>query len=336
MLTALLLTFGLFARASSAQKEAAQETAAADRQPVVVSLGAVDKEGRPVEGLKPEDLRVTVEGQPQQLLSFKPQTEGPLHVVVMFDASASQERLLPFAQEAADRFVRALLARGGANDVAVVSFTGDPKVVQGLTADAAAVRRAIASVEFVPPTGYISGGAIIIGPPNPHDPNMRAGSTAIWDALVGVCDNVFAGARPGRRVVVLVTDGIDTSSRVKLDKAVERLLREGVAVYVAGIGDEKSFEAVDKSTLRKVSERTGGRALFPKEFGDVPGAFEQFRRELLGSYALTFTAPALWREGKPNKLRVELANPELRRLGVQLAYPQSLFPERAAAPAVRR
>ena len=292
---------------------------------VSVALGAVDKEGRAVEGLKPEDLRVTVEGAEQKVLSLSRRTEEPLHVVIMLDASASQEAVLPFAQEAADRLVPALLMRGGVNDAAVVSFTGDTKVVQGLTADAAAVRRAIASVEFVPPQGYIPGG-IIVGNPNPNDPLMRAASTALWDSLVEVCDKVFARAKGGRRAVVLVTDGVDTSSRVKSDKAVERLLREGVAVYGVGIGDEQSFEGVDESSVRKLSERTGGRALFPKKPRELPVAFEQIRRELLSSsYALTLAAPAPRRDGKPLKLRVEVVNPELRRQGVQLAYPQALF-----------
>jgi hypothetical protein len=206
--------------------------------------------------------------------------------------------------------------------------------VQGLTSDAAAVRRAVASVEFVPPPGYVSGGVIVGTPPN--NPAMRAGSTAIWDALVGVCDEVFAGAKSGRRAVILVTDGVDTSSRVKPDKAVERLLREGVVVYGVGIGDEHDFAGVDKGLVRKVSERTGGRALFPKEFGDVPAAFEQARRELLNSYVLTFAAPPMQPGAKPLKLRVELVNGELRKQGVQLAYPQSLSKGPAASPAGRQ
>jgi VWFA-related protein len=242
--------------------------------------------------------------------------------------------VLPFAQEAADRLVPALLMRGS-NDAAVVGFTGDVNVVQKLTADAAAVRRAIASVEFVPPPGYVGGG-IVLGRADPKDPAWRAGSTAMWDSLVAVCDRVFAPAKGGRRAVVLVTDGVDTSSSIKSDKAVERLLREGVAVYGVGLGDEKSFDGVDKQTVRKVSERTGGRALFPKKNRDLPVAFERIRRELLSSYALTFAAPATLRGGKPLKLRVELVNPELRRQGVQLAHPQSFFNNPAAAPAGRQ
>ena len=131
-------------------------------------------------------------------------------------------------------------------------------------------------------------------------------------------------------------DGVDTSSRIKLDRAVERLLREGVAVYSVGITDESDFKQLDEVSLCKLSERTGGRALFPKKNSNLPGAFEQIRRELLNSYALTFAAPTALRTGKPLKLRVELVNPELRKQGVRLAHPQSLSAGPAAAPAGRK
>ncbi len=323
-MAALLLTAGVFAPAASARQGKGGESADASRARVVVPLSAVDGEGQPFEGLTAEDLRVTVEGAAQQVVSLSGRKDEPLHVVIMLDASASQEGVLPFTQGAADRLVPALLARGASNDVAVVSFTGDAKVLQGLTADAEAVRRAVASVEFVRPPGYVGGG-VIVGNVNPNDPNMRAASTAVWDSLVEVCEEVFARAKPGRRAVVLITDGVDTSSRVKPDRAVERLLREGVVVYGVGVGDEKSFEGVDTPAVRKVSERTGGRALFPKKNRDLPVAFEQVRRELLNSYALALAAPAPRRDGKPLKLRVELVNPELRKQGVQLSYPQSLL-----------
>ncbi|MFL6336006.1 MAG: VWA domain-containing protein [Pyrinomonadaceae bacterium] len=313
----------LSAVASSAQQDGGEEGVHPERPEVVLPLGAVDKEGRPFEGLKPEDLRVTVEGQPQNLRYFSRRTDEPLHVVIMLDASASQEKLLPLVQDAADQLVPALLQRPNRNDAAVVSFTGSTTIVQDLTANAATVRRAIATVEFVPPPGYIRGG-VLVGRPNPNDPAYRAGETAIWEALVNVCNEVFARAKPGRRAVVLVTDGVDTSSRLKLNEAVERLLREGVAVYGIGIGDEQEFDGVNRKVVRKLAEQTGGRALFPKKSKDLPSAFEQVQRELLDSYTLKFAAPPM-QPGTSLKLRVELVNPELRKQGVQLAYPQALF-----------
>lgn len=321
---------GLLAAVTVAPSSQARQEAAgvrADSGRVVVSLGALDKEGRPVEGLKAEDLRVSVEGAEQKILSLSSRSEEPLHVVLMLDTSASQERILPVAQLAAAEFVTKLL-RPGRDDAAVVSFTGDVEVVEGLTGDLVTLRRAIASVEFVPPSGYIAGtgsGGVIVGNPNLNDPAMRAASTAIWDALVEVCDKVIAPLKEGRRVVVLFTDGVDTSSRMTKDKAVERLLRDGVSVYSIGIGDRQSFEGVDEESLRGVSKRAGGRAFFPKKGTDLPKVFEQLRRELMASYAFELAPAAPKGAGKLNKLHVEVVNPELRARGVELVYPQGFY-----------
>ncbi|MET0645490.1 MAG: VWA domain-containing protein [Pyrinomonadaceae bacterium] len=334
MLAALLLAAGVFAPAASARQGDAEDTAHTGRELVAVPVSAVDREGRAVEGLKPEDLRVTVEGQPQNLLFFLKRTEEPLHVVVMLDASASQELILPQVQPAAARFVSALL-RPGRDDAAVVSFAYEAKVVQGLTADAVAVGRAISSVRFVPPPGYV-GGSIVLGKANPKDPAFRAGSTALWDSLAAVCDELFARAQGGRRAVVIVTDGMDTSSDTKRDRAVEHLMRNGVAVYSVGVADEDYYGPVSEGGLREVSKRTGGRAVFPKKPKDLPAAFERIRGDLLASYVLKFARPAVWRGGKPLRVRVELVNPELRKRGVQLAHPQNLSEGQAAPPAGRQ
>lgn len=323
LLTALLLTAAVSAPAASARQVPGDETAHPERPLVSVNLSAADKEGRPVEGLRAEDLRVTVEGQPQSLLFFSKRTEEPLHVVVMLDVSVSQERILPEVQPAAGHFILSLL-RAGRDDAAVVSFSDGAKVVQKLTGDATTAVRAVVSIKFVRPPGYLGAGVLVYGkPPKKNDPAGKVGTTALWDSLAEVCDELFAQTKAGRRAVVLVTDGVDTSSETKRERAFERLTRDGVAVYSVGIADEFSFDGVDKGALRKLSERTGGRAVFPKTPKDLPEAFERIRQELLASYTLKFARPAA-QPGRPLKLRVEVVNPELRRRGVQLAHPQSL------------
>jgi Ca-activated chloride channel homolog len=330
----LLSAVGLSAPAASARQDTAGEVFVPERGLVLVPVGALDREGRAVEGLRPEDLRVTVDGRELKPLYFTKTAEEPLHVVVMLDASASHELILPQVQPAAAHFVLSLL-RAGRDDAAVVSFSDGAKVVQALTADAAAAARAVNSVRFVPPPGYIGAG-ITVGRPARNDPAARAGSTALWDSLAAACDELFAQTKGGRRVVVLVTDGIDTSSGTKRDRAVERLTRAGVAVYSVGVADEESFGPVEEGDLREVSKRTGGRAVFPKKTKDLPAAFERIRQELLASYSLYFSWPAPLLGGKPLKPRVEVVNPELRKRGVQLAYPQSLYDTQVPPPGSRR
>jgi Ca-activated chloride channel homolog len=329
VVVALLWAVAALAPCSSARQDAAGVGARSESARIVVLLGASDKEGRLFEGLKPEDLRVTVEGAEQKLVSLSRGTDEPLHIAVMLDASVSQERILPFAREATAQFFKGVL-RPGVDDAAVVSFTNRANVVQALTGDAGALRRAIISVEVVVPQGYVPGG-IVIGTP-PRTGSDLPGSTALWDSLAAACDKVFAGTNGGRRAIVLVTDGVDTSSRAGLDKAAERLVREGVAVYSVGVGDTKSFDGVERDGLRKVSERTGGRALFPKDEKHLADSFEQVRQELHTPYVVEL-APQSLKAGKLNKLRVELINPELRKRGLELAYPRGIY---AAPPTSAR
>lgn len=293
------------------------------RGQVSVTLSAVDREGRPVECLRAEDLRVRVEGTEQKVVSLAPRAEEPLHVVLLLDTSASQEQVLRFARPAAADLIRDLL-RPGTDEAAVVSFTGEMKVVGRLTTDKGALARAVESVEFVEPAGYIGGG-VVVGNTPPSAGDNRAVSTAIWDSLVAVCDEVFARAGAGRRVVILFSDGMDTSSRTKQDKAVDRLVRDGVSVFSVGVGDSKNFEGVATEDLRKLSKRTGGRAYFPEKVHDLVRALEEIRLELRAAYALALDSATPRRDGKPSALRVELVNPVLRKQGVQLAYPQTLL-----------
>ena len=74
-----------------------------------------------------------------------------------------------------------------------------------------------------------------------------------------VSEELFSQIASGkRRAIILITDGADTSSRLKTDEAIKRAISADVAVYAVGIGDEVNFEGIKKSSLKKIAERTGG------------------------------------------------------------------------------
>jgi Ca-activated chloride channel family protein len=128
--------------------------------------------------------------------------------------------------------------------------------------------------------------------------------------------------REVRRSLLLISDGVDTSSRMKLAEAVRAALRAEVVVYAVGIGDDKNFDGVDRDDLRKLTEPTGGRAFFPKKADELPAIFTQIQNELLSPYVVTFAAPDARRDGSFRKLKIEVVNPELRRRGVKVSHPQ--------------
>lgn len=291
---------------------------------VSILFTALGKDGKFVSDFKAGDVRVTVDGAPREALELKRQTGVPLFLAVVIDTSASQEALLPKTKLAADVFVRGMMAPG-TDRAAVVTFADETTVEQEMTSDPERVRAAIARVKFVAPPGYLGRGIIIAGPPAGVSPGGPA-TTGVWDAVWLVSGDVLSRALGvGRRVLLLITDGVDTSSRKKLDDAVAAALQSEAVVYAVGMGDDKNFDGVDRGPLRKLAERTGGRAFFPKKVQELTDIFTRISEELTSQYVVTFNPPSAARDGSFHKVKIELADPALRRLGVQLSHPQGYY-----------
>jgi VWFA-related protein len=303
-----------------------------------VLFTAVDKNKRFITTLKQDDVRILEDGVPQQIFTFVRETDRALSLAILIDTSASQERTLPEEKSAAQQFVDTVI-RPSKDEVAVLTFTGDATLEQGLTGSAARVRRAIEKVEFVPPSGYIGGGLAVPGgtPPISGDNQMRAGSTAIWDA-VWVCSRevLQETSDKTRRAMILLTDGVDTSSRLKLSEAVDSALKSDAIIYAIGIGDSFAFEGVDEGSLRKITERTGGRAYFPRNEEDLRSAFAQIQDELRSQYLLAYSPLNKAKDGTFRKVQLEVKDPELRK-NLRLTYRQGYFARSAveAKPAKR-
>src|SRR4026207_1368178 len=178
---------------------------------------AADKNKRFISDLKAEDIRVFEDGQPQEIFTFQQNIDLPLSLAILIDTSASEERTLPDLKVAARAFLENMI-RANKDEAAVVSFTGETTIEQGFSGNLERLRRAIDRVEFVPPSGYIGGGVVVNGTPPISGTNQSlAGSTAIWDAVWATSEELIsASAEHTRRAIILLTDGEDTSSRMKI------------------------------------------------------------------------------------------------------------------------
>jgi VWFA-related protein len=300
-----------------------------------VLFTAVDRNKRFVTGLKQEDIRVLEDGVPQQIFTFQQNVDLPLTLAIVIDTSMSQERTLPEEKRAARAFVDAVMR--SKDEVAVLSFTGDSTLEQGLTGNPSRVRSAIERVEFVPPSGYVGSGVIVGTPPISGDNQSTAGSTAIWDALYATCAEVMTeSSDKTRRAIVLLSDGEDTSSTLKLDEAVAQALKTETIIFAIGIGDSFTYSGVDEGSLRKITERTGGRAYFPRSEEDLRNAFAQIQRELREQFLVAYSPTNKRRDGSYRKLQIEVVNPELKKSNVKLNYRQGYFAKSDSAPTTKR
>lgn len=299
---------------------------------------AADRTKRFVSDLKKENIRVLEDGQPQDIFTFQTSVDLPLSIAILLDTSISEQRTLPDEKAAAQAFLQAVV-RPQRDEAAILSFTGDVTLEQGFTGNIDRLRRAINQVEFVPPAGYVGGNVVVqSGGAQPTPPisdvnRDLAGSTAIWDA-VWVCSNDLMkdSAENTRRAIILLTDGVDTSSKLKIHEAIERSQKSDVFIYAIGIGD--SYQGgVEMGSLRRIAEQTGGRAYFPHSERELRDAFAQIQRDLREQYLLAYSPSNKARDGSYRKIQIEIVDPELRKQNLKLSYRPGYFARTLDRPA---
>jgi Ca-activated chloride channel homolog len=349
VLVFLLVCGGIASRTQSAKNETTAQDAAAfaspsptpknreevpqDSDEVVkvetnltnIFFTAADKNKRFISSLKAEDIRVLEDGQPQEIFTFQQNIELPLSIAILIDTSISEQRTLPDEKAAAQAFLESVM-RANKDEAAVVSFTGDTTLEQGFTGNMDRLRRAIDHVEFVPPSGYIGGGVVVNGTPPISGTNQSiAGSTAVWDAVWATSEELIGtSAEHTRRAIILLTDGDDTSSRMKMHEAIERALKADALIYAIGIGDRYTFN-VNEGSLRKIAEQTGGRAYFPKHERDLNDAFAQIQKDLREQYLVAYSPTNKARDGSYRKIEIQVINPDLKQQDLKLNYRAGYF-----------
>jgi VWFA-related protein len=298
---------------------------------------AADKNKRFISDLKAEDIRVLEDGRQQEIFTFQQNIDLPLSLAILIDTSASEERTLPDLKIAARAFLENVL-RGSKDEAAILSFTGETTLEQGFSGNLERLRRAIDRVEFIPPSGYIGGGVVVNGTPPISGTNQAlAGSTAIWDAIWATSEELIStSAEHTRRAIILLTDGVDTSSRMKMQEAIERAQKADAFIYAIGIGDRYTFD-VNEGVLRKIAEKTGGRAYFPRHERDLHDAFTQIQRDLREQYLVAYSPSNKARDGSYRRIEIQLVNPALKQRDLKLNYRSGYFAKNSTPePATRK
>lgn len=256
--TAAFLAFALpatvFAQDSGLKPE--DDVLRIDTQLVDVPVSVIDGSGRPVTGLGPMNFEIYEDGKLQEIASFSA-TDEPFEVALLLDTSGSTRADLELIVRAAEYFIGSL--RPG-DRVAIVAFNqradgrvveAYPEILSGLTGDRIQLKQSLARI------GTSSG-------------------TPFYDGLLQVAEEVF-GEKPekrfrGRRALVALTDGVDSTSFWDYDRAAKLLLRSGAAAYFIRIDTQEAFERNllgDCSTATHFSPSQIRRYydLFPKNSG---------------------------------------------------------------------
>ena len=266
-------------------------------QLVTVPFNVTDKRNRYINDLSKDDVEVLEDSKPQEVFSFERQTDLPITIAMLIDISGSQQWTLPQEVSAGKRFFKRVL-RPRKDLAAVITFEHESVLVQNLTSDLERLDRALDECR-VPAEAvtYRRGGT-------PPINNSGVGSTALYDSIYSVSSDLLR-REAGRRVIILVTDGDDTSSSVKMREAIERPWRSEIRVDSVGIGGPMG---VDHGTLKKIADETGGRAFFPRSEEDLDKAYAQIDEDLRSQYVLAYTPANATRDGSFRTIQVKVKN----------------------------
>ncbi|MEA2205116.1 MAG: hypothetical protein QOE77_1892 [Blastocatellia bacterium] len=310
----LLLCSGSYTAGQASLPQASAPACEPSRQRQL-ALNVEDKEGH-FANLRLEDLALTIDKAPAEILNLEAKLDQPLAVVILIDTSMSQEFTLSQTKLAAQKFVEWVL-RTKRDRAAVVSFSGEAIVEEELTNESARLQAAIARIESIRPPDYVLGG-VGAGRSPPIRP-QRQGSTAIWNAVWSSTDGILKPITGVRRIVMLLTDGLDNSSTIKLREAVEYAALHDVAVFSISTLD-KGYTIYGRDEITELSEDTGGRSFVMKKVQDIPQILQRTERELRSHYLLTYCAPGGKPAGVVPRLRIDLKNPQLRTAKLRLSY----------------
>ena len=248
---------------------------------VNVIFTVTDKHGHYVKDLTKTDFRVLDDRQPQsQVVSFGSETNLPLRVGLLIDASNSVRDRFKFEQAAAIEFLNQII-RPSFDKAFTIGFDTTPEVTQ----------------DFTDNTEALSHGVRMLRP---------GGGTAMYDALYYACRDKLAKTKDTgsvRRAVILLTDGEDNQSHVTREEAIEMAQRAEVIVYTISTNITGMKSHGDK-VLERIADASGGRAFFPFKVEDVTDAFTQIQDELRSQYALSYRPAGFKRDGAYHSIEI--------------------------------
>lgn len=273
----------------------------------VVSVYAVvrEKNGHLVPDLNKDDFMLEEDQQPQEIKYFSREADTPLTMGILVDTSPSQGRVLEEEKTQAEAFLRDVLRR---KDLAfVLNFDVDVTLLQDFTADFHMLDHAIDECE-------INGGGIRT--PGTFPSGDSGGATHLYDA-VWLSARELLKNEVGRKVLIMLTDGEDQGSKVKLDAAIEAAQKSDLIIYSVDIHDRGFYSHAGMgysgdSVLRKFADATGGRVIQTNSGKGTSEAFQQIANELRTQYLLGYTPTNSKLDGTFRRINVKVGNKNLK------------------------
>jgi Ca-activated chloride channel family protein len=231
---------------------------------VTVLVSVLDEHNRPAPDLPREAFQLFDEGNEQKIDIFEPETSQPLDLALMIDASLSAHMEITFEREAAAHFIRQVIRPG--DRLSVFSFDEDVHQRAGFSDNVPVLQDAVRKI----PDGA---------------------GTSIYDAVLLGSRALAQRGDERRRVIVLVTDAGETTSRSDFDAARREAVRSNVLLYtivIRPVKNESGRNTAGEHALATMTDTTGGAMFYPNTDQELTSIFDRIDRELRTQYRLAY------------------------------------------------
>ncbi len=248
---------------------------------VNVYTTVVDEHGAPIANLKKEDFVLTEDDTPEKIAVFQRESELPLSIVIAIDASGSTKKDLKLETDSARRFAHDIVRP--IDVLSVYSFSEDVNEVVPFTSDLKLIDRGINNI-------------------------VPGSATALYDTIYLASRTLLK--RQGRKVMVLITDGGDTYSKIDYQEAVRAATQSETLLYsiiMVPVEQSAGRDTGGEHALIQLSRDTGGKHYYAKDLTQLDVAFKQISDELRTQYLIGYY---------PSR---RLAGSDFRKIDIQLA-----------------
>lgn len=310
----ILLTF-LCAAALLAQTPQNQQKQSTEDLPsisvnvdVVNILASVrDKKGALIPNLEKKDFTILEDGKPQEIKYFTRETDLPLTIGLLVDVSRSQENLIGIEQNAATQFLSSVL--GKKDEAFLISFGEESELLQDYTNSPRLLEDGLRHLQ-------VSSGVGGLGP-GPVPTMGQPRGTVLYDAVYLAATDKLR-TEVGRKVIVVITDGVDEGSKLNIRQAVEAAEKADAVIYSIDYSDARfygpfgGFGGGGESALRQMSDETGGHVFKVDRKHTLGDVFKELQEEMRSQYSIGYTPTNDVKDGSYRHLEVKLSNKDYK------------------------
>ena len=272
---------------------------------VVSVLASVrDKKNTLIPNLEKQDFTVLEDGKPQTIKYFTKESDLPLTIGLLVDVSRSQENLIDIERRAADQFFRQVLRK---KDIAfLISFGEESELLQDYTSSPRLLLDGLNQLR-------VSGGAGGLHPgPVPTISQQRG--TVLFDAIYLAANEKLKG-EVGRKVIVVITDGVDQGSKLNRSQAIEAAQKSDAVIYSIDYEDPRyhgMFGPSGEGDLKKMSDETGGHVYKVDRKMTLDMVFKELQDEMRSQYMIGYTPSNEAKDGGYRHIDIRTSNKDLK------------------------